>query len=203
MATINDEYNTLRQELLADQASRISVLSLALTASAALLAASVQFANPYLPLFSLLLLFTARVHITQIDVGIQRIASYIRVMIEEDNPQLNWETASYSIRRASLSKQKKVWNVSSLSPFDNILFLSSAVSALLALSLSWTPTTPFYVILVITVVWLVSWIWYSFKVRELRLMKVDDREAEFWHSYKTSLRKSTKADGSARVKIHT
>lgn len=202
MPTLNDEYNTLRQELLADQTSRISVLNLALTASGILLGASVQLTNPYLPLFSLLLLFTARVHITQIDYGIQRIASYIRVMIEEENPELNWETASYSIRRASLGKQKKLWNASSLSPFDNILFFSGAVSALLALSLSWSSTITFYISLAVAALWLVFWLWYSIKVRELRLMKIDDREADFWRSYKTSSRKQAKLHNNPGTKSH-
>ena len=104
--TISDEYNTLREELLEHQQRRMPILSLALTASATLFAASVsnQFGSPYLPLFALVLLSSAHVQIVQTQYTVQRIAAYIRVVLEEEGKNLNlhWETGSYEIRRASI-----------------------------------------------------------------------------------------------------
>ena len=122
MAISSDVNNTLRAELLEHQKSRMSILSLALTASVTLFAASVsaQFGSPYLPLFALILLSSARVQITQAQYGAQRIASYIRVVLENEgkNPNLHWETGSYEIRQASRSKQKRIWNISPVSPIE-------------------------------------------------------------------------------------
>ena len=76
MADRRDEYNSLRQELLDHQNRRMSILGLALTASAALFATGVQLKNPLLPLLALLLLYLARIQVVQTHSAIQRIASY-------------------------------------------------------------------------------------------------------------------------------
>lgn len=139
MPSQKDEYESLRQELLDHQNRRVTILSLALTVSAALFATAVQFRNPYLPLFALPLIQAARVQINQTHYAVQRIASYIRVMLEEGNPDLNWETASYAIRRASVGKQKQIWNISPLSPLDGIVSAAGFGAAALAIVLSLLP----------------------------------------------------------------
>jgi len=203
MTTTSDEYNTLREELLEHQQRRMPILSLALTASATLFAASVsqQFGSPYLPLFALVLLSSARVQIVQTQYTVQRIASYIRVVLEEEgkNPNLHWETGSYEIRRASISKRKRkrIWNVSPVTPVEWILLLSSLVAIGLAVLISlgfingqgsiiWPPLPPFYISAGATVIWLVFWLRYNRKVDELQSMQVDDKEAEFWRKFKSS-----------------
>jgi hypothetical protein len=113
------------------------------------------------------LLFFARVEIARIHYGIQRIASYIRVVLEEDgkNPNLRWENASYDIRLASVGKlddqrtrtieleeqaqerkegtnkpgEKLLWDVSTLYPMDRILYTSGWLAFLLATFLPWLP----------------------------------------------------------------
>jgi len=200
MAISSDEYNTLRAELLEHQKSRMSILSLALTASVTLFAASVstQFGSPYLPLFALILLSSARVQITQAQYGAQRIASYIRVVLENEgkNPNLHWETGSYEIRHASRTKQKRIWNISPVSPIEWILFLSSLVSIGLAIlislgfingqgSIMWATSPSIYISIGSLIVWVVFWIKYSKKVAELQSMQVDEREAAFWRKFKS------------------
>jgi hypothetical protein len=201
--TVNDEYNTLREELLEHQQRRMPILSLALTASATLFSASVseQFKSPYLPLFALMLLSSARVQIVQTQYTVQRIASYIRIVLEEEgkNPNLHWETASYDIRRTSILKQKnqRVWDVSPVTPTEWILLLSSLVAIGLAIFISlgfingqaaiiWPPPLSFYISVGATILWLIFWVIYNRKVRELQSMQVDDREAEFWRKFKVS-----------------
>lgn len=202
--TTSDEYNTLREELLDHQQRRMPVLSLALTASATLFAASVsaQFGSPYLPLFALVLLSSARVQIVQTQYTVQRIASYIRVVLEEEgkNPNLHWETGSYEIRKASISnpKRKRIWDVSPVTPIEWILFLSSLVAIGLAILISlglingqgsiiWPPPLVFYISLGATVLWLIFWLRYNRKVDELQSMQVDKEEAEFWRKFKSSI----------------
>lgn len=203
MAKVSDEYNTLRAELLEHQKSRMPILSLALTASVTLFAASVseKFGNPYLPLFALVLLSSARVQITQTQYGAQRIASYIRVVLEQEgkNPDLHWETGSYEIRQASISKQKRIWNISPINSIESILFLSSLVAIGLAILISlgliggqeppiWPPSLsfPFYISVGSAIVWIVFWLCYSKKVAEVQSMHADDKEAEFWRKFKSS-----------------
>jgi len=94
MPTAKEEYESLRQELMEHQSRRLPIISMALTIVTILFSAGVQLKNPYLPLFSLLILHSARVQLVQAHYGVQRIAAYIRVMFEEGNPELNWETGS-------------------------------------------------------------------------------------------------------------
>jgi hypothetical protein len=203
MAIASDEYNTLREELLEHQKSRMPILSLALTASATLFAASIsaQFGSPYLPLFALILLSSARVQIIQAQYGAQRIASYIRIILEEEgvNPNLHWESGSYEIRQASRLKEKRIWDISPVTPIEWILFLSSLVAIGLAIFISlglingkasifWPPSLPFYISVGSAVVWIVFWIRYSKKVTELQSMQVDQKEAAFWRKFKSSHR---------------
>jgi hypothetical protein len=200
MATSSDEYNTLRSELLEHQKSRTTILSLALTASVTLFAASVnkEFGSPYLPLFALILISAARVQITQTQYGAQRIASYIRIILEDEgkNPDLYWETASYEIRRASISKQRRVWDISPVTPIEWILLFSSLVAIGLAILISLGLTNgkdpvisplsiPFYISIGSFVVWIVFWIRYTKKVAELQTMQVDDKESTFWRKFKS------------------
>jgi glucan phosphoethanolaminetransferase (alkaline phosphatase superfamily) len=201
MATASDEYNTLRAELLEHQRSRMPILSLALTASATLFAASVsaQFGSPYLPLFALVLLSSARVQITQTQYGAQRIASYIRVVLEQEgkNQDLHWETGSIEIRRSSISKRKQIWNISPVTSIEWILLLSSLVAIGLAILLSlglingqgltrWPHSLSFYISVGSAIVWMVFWVRYNKKVAEVQSMEADDKEAEFWREFKSS-----------------
>jgi hypothetical protein len=197
--TSSDEYNSLREELLEHQRSRMPVLSLALTASVTLFAASVstRFGSPYLPLFALLLLSAARVQIIQIQYGVQRIASYIRVVLENDgaSPDLRWETASYRIRHASASKRKlrRIWNIFPLTPIDWTLFCISLAAIALAIAISLNQMAgaapvpiplprSFYVSAAVAVAWSGFWLYCNRKAAELHSMKVDENEAEFWRS---------------------
>jgi hypothetical protein len=209
MATRSDEYNSLRNEILEHQKKRTTVLTLALTASAALFATSAELQNPYLPLFALPLLFFARIEIARIHYGIQRIASYIRVVLEEEgkNPELRWETASYDIRLESVKNQKQVWAASTLYPVNGILYTSGWVASLLALLLPWLqktqslspPLWPLPVSVYISVVATATWLWlwhsYSGKVRELERMEVDKREAEFWRQWEADRKSKPKEQG--------
>lgn len=207
MATVNDEYNTLRAELLEHQKSRTPILSLALTLSVTLFGVSVstQFGNPYLPLFALVLLSAARVQITQAQYGAQRIASYIRVIIENEgkNPDLHWETGSYEIRRTSITKRKRVWNLSPVTSIDWILLSCSLVAIGLALSISlglisgheltpWPFHLSFFISVGSAILWLLFWLLYNKRVAQVQLMEADDKEAQFWRNFKITHNFSSK-----------
>ena len=209
MVDKSHEYDSLRQELLAYQNSRNATLSLALTVSAALLGASAQFSNPLLPLFALLLLFLTRIQVAQTHSAVQRIAAYIRIMIEQDNEELNWETGSYQIRRESIAPTRDGIQVVSrispmlLLPIDWFLFSCSIVAIVLACfiaiftptsalaaqpALMWTPAVYLGVIGFATFVWGVAWWRYGRNIRALEKMIVDDREAYFWKEFKKNVK---------------
>jgi hypothetical protein len=136
------EYQSLRQELLEHQSRRLPILEMALGASAALFAAGLQLSNPYLPLIALFLLHSARVQIAQAVYGVQRIATYLRIMHEADDPQLNWETASYEVRRATQNEQaasRGLWNIAPILPMDNLILLASLAALALALGITLAP----------------------------------------------------------------
>ena len=97
MATMKDEYITLRAELLEHQSRRLTIINLALIITSAILAATTEIRNPYLPLFAILILHSARIQLIHANEGVQRIATYIRIMHEEDDLELHWETGSYKI----------------------------------------------------------------------------------------------------------
>jgi hypothetical protein len=193
MPTNSDEYNSLREELLEHQKRRIPFLSLALTASVTLFAvtASKDFRNPYLPLFALLLLHSARVQLTETEYGIERIASYIKIMHEDESKDLHWETGSYAIRHASLQKHKEISSVFYVSPLESTLLLTSAVALFLSVFLAWSRSGLYSLDFVFTFCaipfWVALWFWYSFKVKKLRTLDFYNKESEFWRKFRSSL----------------
>jgi hypothetical protein len=70
MTTSKEEYNSLRQEILNHQNNRLTVLNLALPSTAALIAAGVQFNNPYLLLIPAFLLLAVRVLLVNVLITI-------------------------------------------------------------------------------------------------------------------------------------
>ncbi len=102
--TQKEEYDSLRQELLEHQTRRLTILNVAITICLALFAASVQFNILFLPLLALVVLYVARVQIAEAQYGVARISAYIRVMLELDNPDLNWESGSLWIRQSGSIK---------------------------------------------------------------------------------------------------
>ena len=210
------EYDSLRQELLDYQKGRSTTLSLTLTVVAALLGAGAQFSNPLLPLSALLVIFLARIQVAQSHASVQRIASYIRIMFEKDSENLNWETGSYCIRRASIASSRDgtqaISHNSPLLPVDWFLFACSVVAIVLAgfiavftptpsppaqPTLLWPPVIYFGVIGFTTLVWGAAWWRYGQTIRNLEKMVVDDREAEFWEKFKKEV-KAIKEEGQAK-----
>jgi len=157
---------------------------------------ALELNNPYLPLGALLLLFSARIQLAETQYGVQRIASYLRVMHEEDNPELNWETASYTVRRASLNEQSLLWHIAPFSPLDALLFVTGLIANAIAIVLTLNyPTYNFYICVFAGLAWLVSWMWYGRKTRTLLSMQVDQAEENFWRTYKRSLAEKITPDG--------
>lgn len=105
MVSKEAEYTSLREELIAHQSRRETVLSIGLAATAALIAVGVEQGSTYTLLLVLFILFAVHLQITDIHAGIQRIATYLRVVHEGEGSDLRWETASYLIRRADLDRQ--------------------------------------------------------------------------------------------------
>jgi hypothetical protein len=197
MATSTDEYNSLRQEILNHQNNRLTVLGLALTATAALVAAGIQLKNPLPPLMAAFLISAARIQLVEIYAGIQRISSYIRVILEDGNPELNWESGSYFARRSSIKVGMSVRNISSLTPTDNLLFFTGLASNVIAGYLAWLyllqqNSVLFGVIVVLAVFWLVAWFYYYFtRVCEWNNMNAEDREAQKWIEFRKTLSTKT------------
>jgi hypothetical protein len=107
MVTAKEEYDSLRQELLEHQQRRLTILGLILPICLALFAASVQLKIYFLPLGALILLHMARMQIAEAQYGIARIAAYIRIVIETNNPSMNWEYGSFWTKNyKSKSKSK-------------------------------------------------------------------------------------------------
>ena len=202
MASSHDEYNSLRQEILGHQTNRLTILSLGLTISVTLFAAGIQFEKPFIPLIALLILFASRIQIVHAHAGIQRISSYIRVVLEEKDPGLKWESASYFIRQKSIEGASGVRNISPLLPIEILLSATGAIAIALGFYINeLTPSMIFgypsvaYVI-AISVIWLVFWIYYSLtRILELENMKIDENEAHLFieFSKKTSKKKSSRS----------
>lgn len=197
-ATSKDEYNSLRQEILNHQNNRLTVLGLALTATTALIASGMELKNPSIPLVAPFLLLAARIQIVQIHAGIQRISSYIRIILEDKNPELNWEKASYFVRSNSIKKGASVRNISSINPIDSLLFITGIASNILAICLAFPAPPvqqgfdPFTVTYVISILWLGAWIYYSYtKVREWANMTAEEREAKKWIEFRSSIKRKT------------
>ena len=180
-----EEYKSLRAEILEHQKRRDSTVSLALTVSAALLAAAVQFENPYIPLFALLLLHAARIQIVHTDNGIQRISAYIRVVFEGEKNR-RWETGSYEIRLASAKGTEgiRLMNISPLRSIDLILFFTGLAAVVTsAILINDWPSVHMWVWTVSTLAWSVIWVSYAITIARLRQLKVDEEEAKFWRSF--------------------
>lgn len=195
----SDEYNTLRQELLDHQNRRGSILNLAVTSSAALFAFGAQLHNPLVPLLALPLLYLGRIQVIQTHSAIQRIAAYIRIMLERDNPELNWETGSYSIRLNSASPSEKgSLNISPLRSIDSFLLVCSVVAIALPVlillfdsgspltlqsAFQWPALGHVAIIGIAALIWAIAWITSGRRVTELEKMAVDKREAVFWREF--------------------
>lgn len=215
------EYNSLRQELLDHQNRRGTILNLALTASAALFAAGLQVQNPLIPLSALPLLYLARMQIVQTHSAIQRIATYICIVLEQDDPDLNWETASYEIRHDSIATEGKgIRNISPLRPIDLFLFTCSLIAIVLALVIllvllfrpvssvssqsapAWPMQVYFAVTGIATLVWALAWLLFESRVRELEKMTIDKREAEYWEAFKAHVSEIKANQRSQRGDAH-
>ena len=147
-------------------------------------------------------LFVERMQVAQSHASVQRIAAYIRIMFEKDSEDLNWETGSYYIRRASLAPLRDgkhaISHNSPLLPIDWFLFASSVVAIVLAgfialftpmpsptaqPTLLWPPVIYFGTIGFAALVWGAAWWRYGKTIRNLEQMVVDDRETEFWKKF--------------------
>lgn len=176
------EYASLREELISHQERRINILNVSLTASSGLLAINAQLESPYLPMFVLLILFSALVLIAQTEYGIQRIASYIRVVLERDNPDLNWETASFWIRKEST--KPKIWDTSPILPPVLLLSAVSLAAVTMSLWLSWSDPADQTVSIVVASVWGLAWLLYlASSIRRLMFWEVDKNEASQWGDF--------------------
>lgn len=184
------EYVSLREELISHQGRRESVLSIGLTLTIALIAAGLELKNPYVLLSALLILLGIRVQITHIHSGIQRIAAYLRVVHEENNPDLNWETTSYQVRRATLKNQSpRFWKFEFLvapafSPMEYLLGLTGIVSIVAALFVAQTAqsksTQTTYLVLILSAIGVIFWFGYGYRTRHLRSMKIEESEAQLF-----------------------
>ncbi|MCA9875265.1 MAG: hypothetical protein KDE56_06850 [Anaerolineales bacterium] len=179
------EYDSLRTELISHQSRRESAMSIGLTLSIALIAAGIELKNPYILLSVLLILFAIRVQITHIHSGIQRIATYLRVAHEENNPDLNWETTSYQVRLASLENQSprvgkmSIFVTPAFSPMEYVIGLTGIVAIVAAWFNAQTVSNQTWrMVLIAGGIWVVAWIIYGFRTRQLHSMKMEENEAQ-------------------------
>lgn len=191
MLASKEEYQSLRTELMEHQSRRLPILGTTLTIATALLGAAAGLHSPYLPLLTLLIVHSARVQLVQAHYGVQRIAAYLRIMHEADNPELNWETGSYRIRLTSLRQSRRhsqgaIRRIVPGSPLDALLFLTNAAAIAVSLALS-TDQVALCVAGAAGVAALVLWLGYGWTIRDLYSMAAERREAEFWRRFKMVL----------------
>lgn len=203
-ATRQDEYMTLREELLQHQERRLPILGVALTVAVGLCGTALELTNPYLPLGALFLLFSARIQLAETQYGVQRIAAYVRVMHEENNDELNWETGSYKIRKDSARKKSPLWRIVPFSALDLLLFGTGVVACATSIALAYSQAFDGrHICSAAAAVWLVLWMLYSVKTRALATMRVDEIEEASWKKYKKTLLKSKNGDQSAEADLST
>lgn len=196
--TATEEYLSLRQEIMDDQGRRETAIALVMSAAAVLLAAGLNSGEPLVILTVLPLLFVAQVQITHIHFGIQRIAAYIRVMHEEENPDLNWETASYIMRSYSISREpsvttqrgkgkvpddqkEKIRQVSSKVAIENLLLIMGIIAGIIALYKSSDLVDfYFYVTVLAVLLWFIAMLFYRFRWSSSKQMDLEDLEADIF-----------------------
>lgn len=200
MVAQDKEYTSLRQELLEHQSRRLTILNVVLTICIALFAAGVQLQIKLLPLLALILLHMARVQIAEAQYGVARISSYIRIVLEPDNPLLNWESGSFWIRKDSLTTKtkedsaNKIWNIYPLAHLDWFIFWTSLIAIAISVIQSlpgdfrqWlaVPTIYYHIMNAFaTIIWIVLWIVYSGRFKDLATMNADEKEGRKWEDYK-------------------
>lgn len=138
MISPSEEYKSLRQELLEHQNRRLTILSVTLTICLALFAAGAEMGIVFLPLLALVLLYLARVQISKAQHGVARIAAYIQVILELENPSLNWEIGSYWIRDKEAPESGKTIKNSlfPLNEIDQFIRWTGGIAILIASSLT-------------------------------------------------------------------
>lgn len=176
------EYTSLREELIAHQSRRETVLSIGLAATVALIAVGIEQGSTYTLLLVLFILFAVHLQITDIHAGIQRIATYLRVVHEGEGSELRWETVSYLIRRADLDRQGTKRVTPKKTPvFSSMEFLllatGSATWVIAALFTQGFFTLASGIWLVSGFIWFVAW-FRSWKANEdLHTMTLEEYEA--------------------------
>lgn len=182
MVSKEAEYTSLREELIAHQSRRETVLSIGLAATVALIAVGIEQSSAYTLLLVLFILFAVHLQITDIHAGIQRIATYLRVAHEGEGSELRWETASYLIRRADLDRQ----GAKKMTPKKTPVFSSMEFLLLATGSATWVIAALFTqgLFTLASGIWLVSgFVWFagwfrSWKANEdLHTMTLEEYEA--------------------------
>ena len=139
------------------------------------------------------LISAARIQLVEIHAGIQRISSYIRIILEDGNPELHWETGSYFARRSSITEGTSIRNISTLTPTDRLLFWTGFASNVVAVYLAGLYFTQqnlilFDIIAIVFIEWWVTWYLYGrSRVREWNNMIGEDREAAKWIEFRKTL----------------
>lgn len=181
MVSKEAEYSSLREELISHQSRRESILSIGITAAVGLIVIGIDQSNPYTPLFALLVLIAVRIQITEIHAGIQRIATYLRVVHEGQNSDLHWETTSFSLRQADLKNpNSKRWVPKILPIFSSMEYFIALIciaSWVIALSIGLAKPEPVWVIQVLSgLLWLAVWLIFGRMTKDLRTMTLEEKE---------------------------
>lgn len=148
MVSREAEYTSLREELIAHQSRRETVLSIGLTAVVALIVIGIEQSNPYTLLLVFFILFSVHMHIIDIHAGIQRIATYLRIVYEGEGSQLRWETASHLIRHAEMGRQRAqkwrrlIFITPVFSSMEYLLGFIGLTSLIIAVSIARTQPDP-------------------------------------------------------------
>lgn len=190
------EYQSLRQEILEYINREFNLISFTTTATAIIIGYGITSREPLIFLVPLLIHFMTLRQLVNTISGTLRLASYIRVFIEEQNTNLNWETSISRLRAKLWSRKSPSHIIFSSSPFEEITISMGIVCMILALGYSVFYAEEFRTP-VATVVIIVSlaWLYLSFRVhRELRYARSTQYEQALENEWKEIL------DSKAKIK---
>ena len=168
------EYQSLRNEILDNSNRQLNIVNLALGATVVLIGYGVDKSSSLTILAPLLLLALAQLQLVRSVYTILRIASYIRLFIESDDDNYNWETRIRHFRQRVPYQKHSIHVRHTLPSYGMGLFLTG-VSCII-LSITYAKNLE-YIIIVAT---FVLWVWFSVIIfRWIKYETSDQLENDF------------------------
>jgi hypothetical protein len=150
------EYSTLRAEILQNSNGQFGMVSFAITVTVILIGYGFTNANAFIFLVPLLVLALVLIHLIRNIYSILRIASYIRMFIEQGEDDLKWETYIHQFRTVVSSRKQLVHIQHTLPSYELVLSVTGWIC--IVLSLFYAREYQLIAPIVVGILWFLFWI---------------------------------------------